>query len=258
MIDSHCHLYIKNSPGQQDQLIKEAAAEGISKIINIGIDIETSELSVDLAEKFDSIYCTVGIHPHDAKKLNEQSIEKLRQLAAHKRVVAIGEIGLDFYRNLSPKPLQYEAFEKQLELAIDLKKPVVIHTRESLIETIEVVNKYAAELVGGVFHCFPGDADDAERIFELGFSVSFGGVMTFKNSDMARVASRVPLEKIILETDAPYLTPVPFRGKQNRPAYVKYVYEKLAELRGLPTAEVEMIIDRNCIKLFKLEETFAG
>ena len=129
MIDSHCHLYIKNSPEQQEQLIKEAAADGISKIINIGIDIETSQLSLELAEKYDSLYCTVGIHPHDAKKLNEQSIEKLQQLAAHDKVVAIGEIGLDFYRNLSPKPLQYAAFEKQLELAVQLKKPILIHTR---------------------------------------------------------------------------------------------------------------------------------
>ncbi|MCH7690523.1 MAG: TatD family hydrolase [candidate division Zixibacteria bacterium] len=258
MIDSHCHLYIKNSLEQQDQLIKEAAADGISRIINIGIDIETSELSIDLAEKYNSLYCTVGIHPHDAKKLNEQSIEKLRQLAAHQKVVAIGEIGLDFYRNLSPRPLQFAAFEKQLELAIELKKPIVIHTRESLEETIEVVKKYATDLVGGVFHCFSGNADDAERVFELGFAVSFGGVMTFKNSDMAEVAAQVPLEKIILETDSPYLTPLPFRGKQNRPAYVKYVYQKLAELKNLPASEIETIIDRNCVKLFKLEETFAG
>ena len=258
MIDSHCHLYIKNSPGQQDQLIKEAAADGISKIINIGIDIETSQLSLDLAEKYDSLYCTVGIHPHDAKKLNEQSIEKLRQLAAHQKVVAIGEIGLDFYRNLSPKPLQYAAFEKQLELAIELKKTIVIHTREALEETIEVVKKYETDLVGGVFHCFPGDAADAERVIEIGFSVSFGGVMTFKNADMAEVASQVPLEKNILETDSPYLTPVPFRGKPNRPSYVKYVYQKLAELKNLPVADIETIIDRNCVKLFKLEETFAG
>ena len=258
MIDSHCHLYIKNSTEQQDQLIKEAAADGIGKIINIGIDIETSQLSLDLAEKYDSIYCTVGIHPHDAKKLNEQSIEKLRQLAVHDKVVAIGEIGLDFYRNLSPRPLQYAAFEKQLELAVELKKPIVIHTRESLEETIEVVKKYATDLVGGVFHCFPGDAADAEHVIELGFAVSFGGVITFKNSDMAEVAAQVPLENIILETDSPYLTPLPFRGKQNRPAYVKYVYQKLAELRGLPVADIESIIDRNCVKLFKLKETFAG
>ena len=258
MIDSHCHLYIKNSPEQQHLLIKEAVADGISKIINIGIDIETSKLSVDLAEKYDSLYCTVGIHPHDANKLNPHSIEKLRQLAAHKKVVAIGETGLDFYRNLSPKALQYEAFEKQLELAIEFKKPIVIHSRESLKETIEVVEKFAADLIGGVFHCFPGDADDAERVIELGFAVSFGGVITFKNAAMAEAASQVPLDKIILETDSPYLTPVPFRGKPNRPAYVKYVYEKLAELRELPAAEIEKTIDRNCIKLFKLEETFEG
>ena len=258
MIDSHCHLYIKNSPEQQHRLIKEAAADGVSKIINIGIDIETSKLSLDLAEKYDSLYATVGIHPHDAKKLNDQSIEGLRKLAAHHKVVAIGEIGLDFYRNLSPKPLQYEAFEKQLELAIELKKPIVIHTREALEETIDVVKKCAADLVGGVFHCFPGDAADAERVIELGFSVSFGGVMTFKNSTMAEVASQVPLDRIILETDSPYLTPLPFRGKQNRPAYVKYVYQKLAELKDLPIADIVSIIDRNCIKLFKLEETFAG
>jgi len=258
MIDSHCHPYIKANRKEQDDLIKEAVDNGVSAIICIGIDTATSRQSIELAERFDEVYATVGLHPHDAVKFNDSVLKELRSLAVHKKVVAIGETGLDFYRNLSPKEIQQKAFEAQLELAAELKKPVVIHTRESLEDAISTVRKFKSKLVGGVFHCFPGNAADAEKVFELGFAVSFGGVVTFKNSQMSRVAQEVSLENVILETDAPYLTPEPYRGKPNRPAYVRLVYEKLAGIRGVSFEQIEKQIDRNCQKLFGLVETFEG
>ncbi|HEX2896949.1 MAG TPA: TatD family hydrolase [candidate division Zixibacteria bacterium] len=258
MIDSHSHPYLKANRNQQDDLIKEAVDSGISAIICIGIDTGTSRQSIELAERFDEVYATVGLHPHDAAKFSDAVLKELRNLAAHKKVVAIGETGLDFYRNLSPKEIQQKAFEAQLELAAELEKPVVIHTRESLEAAIATVNKFKSKLAGGVFHCFPGTASDSERVFELGFSVSFGGVITFRNSQMSKVAQEVDLENVILETDAPYLTPEPLRGKPNRPSYVRLVYEKLAEIRGVSFEQIEKQIDRNCRKLFRLVETFEG
>ena len=258
MIDSHCHLYIDSSPQKQDELVKEAVDNGVDTIICIGIDVESSRKSVELADKYESVFATVGLHPHDAKKFSDSFLKELHSLSGHSKVVAIGECGLDYYRNLSPKDMQMKAFRAQLQLAAEIKKPVVIHTRESLEDAIATVSEYKSKLVGGVFHCFPGNAADAERVFELGFHVSFGGVITFKNSEMSKVAGVVDLDRSILETDAPYLTPEPFRGKPNRPAYVKYVYEKLAELRQSSFSEIEKTIDRNCRKLFRLVETFEG
>ncbi len=258
MIDSHCHLYIDADSRKQDELVKEAVANGVSKIICIGIDVESSRKSVEMADKFDSVYATVGLHPHDAKKYSDNLHMALQTLAGHKKVVAIGECGLDYYRNLSPKEIQKKAFRAQLELAAEFNKPVVIHTRESFEDAIAIVGEYKSKLAGGVFHCFPGTADDAARVFGMGFHISFGGVITFKNSQMSKVAGEVELDRVILETDAPYLTPEPYRGKPNRPGYVKYVYEKLAELRGSSINEIEKSIDRNCNKLFRLVETFEG
>lgn len=258
MIDSHSHPYLKANLNQQDDLIKEAVDSGVSAIICIGIDEATSRQSIELADRFDQVYATVGLHPHDAGKFRDTLINEFRNLAAHKKVVAIGETGLDFYRNLWPKEIQQKVFEAQLELAAELKKPVVIHTRESLADAIATVQKFKSRLAGGVFHCFPGNASDAERVFELGMAVSFGGVITFKNSQMSRVAQEVDLESVILETDAPYLTPEPFRGKPNRPSYVRLVYEKLANMREISFEQIEKQIDRNCQKLFRLVETFEG
>jgi len=258
MIDSHCHLYIDSSPQKQDELVKEAVDNGIDTIICIGIDAETSRQSIELADKYEAVFATVGLHPHDAKKFSDRLLNELRSLAAHSKVVAIGECGLDYYRNLSPKEMQMKAFRAQLELSIEINKPVVIHTRESLEDAITTVSNYKSKLSEGAFHCFPGNAADAGRVFDLGFHVSFGGVITFKNSEMSKVAGIVDLDGVILETDAPYLTPEPFRGKQNRPAYVKFVYEKLAAIRNCSFNEIEKTIDRNCRKLFRLVETFEG
>lgn len=254
MIDSHCHLNFIEDCGSTDQLVSEALDVGVHTIINIGADLESSQESVDLAGTFDGIYATVGVHPHDASSAGGRVIDRIRSLASRPKVVAIGEIGLDFYRDLSPRHTQRRVFETFLRLAVECKLPVVIHSREAFEDTVEIVGDYAGDLRGGVFHCFPGDADDAARVFEMGFVIAVGGVITYKNSKMAEVARQIPLDRLILETDAPYLTPVPYRGETNRPAMVQHVYRKLAELRETELTEVEKTIDRTCQKLFSLVE----
>jgi len=258
MIDSHCHIDFRDFDGIRGEVLREARDAGVHTIINIGADLETSERGVALAQQHDMIYATVGVHPHDAKTLDDETFEKIRRLAGDPRVVGIGEIGLDFYRDLSPRPSQKTAFHRQMQLAVELKLPVVIHTREAFEETVLIAGEYADLLPGGVFHCFPGDVDDAYRVIELGFVIGVGGVVTYDKSRLSRVAAAVPLDKMILETDAPYLAPAPQCGKTNQPAYVKFVRDKVAQLRGIPASEVERVTDRTCQKLFRLVETFGG
>lgn len=258
MIDSHCHLDFKQYDGRRDSVVQAARQAGVHTIINIGVDLHTSQNSINLAHRFDSMYATVGVHPHDSKTLTTEILEQFRSMAADKRVVAIGEIGLDYYRDHSPRDVQREAFRTQLELAMDLDLPVVIHTREAFDDTVAIVRPYAPALTGGVFHCFPGDANQAAEVIDLGFHISVGGTITYKNSRSAIMTAEVDLDRIVLETDAPFLTPMPFRGKTNSPAYIPYICRKLAELKGLSVEQVEEITDRNCQKLFGLVDTFGG
>lgn len=258
MIDSHCHLNYIDNAGSIADLVSEANDQGVHTIINIGADLQSSRTSVNLSNEFSSVFATVGVHPHDAKTLTAEALTSIKDLAKHNKVVAIGEIGLDYYRNLSPKDIQKKAFRQQLELAVESNLPIVIHTRDSFDDTLEIVKEYASSLKGGVFHCFPGDARQAAEVIKLGFVISVGGIITFKNATMAEMAAEVPLEYILLETDAPYLTPVPYRGKTNRPAYVRYVYEHMAKLKQVSLAEVEQTVDRTVQKLFGLVETFGG
>ena len=258
MIDSHCHLDFDHFKDIRGQVIDEAKRAGLSTIINIGIDLETSQKSIALAEEYEMVYATVGFHPHDSKKFNEENLTAIRQLCHHPKVVAIGEIGLDYYRDYSPRDIQRKVFRRQLELAVETQLPIVIHTREAFEETYQIVREYAGSLKGGVFHCFPGDYNEAKRVFDLGFIISMGGVITYKNSRMSRLAGKIPLNKVILETDAPFLTPVPHRGKVNQPGYVSFVYRKLSEIRQEPLKNIEKTVDRTCRKFFGLEETFEG
>ncbi len=256
MIDSHCHLDFDQFDGRRDEVLEAARTAGVHTVVNIGVDLASSIKSVQLAEQYDMVYASVGVHPHDARTLDDETRDRLEELIGHDKVIAVGEIGLDYYRDLSPRKVQRAAFRRQLELAVEHGLPVVIHTRKALDEAVEIMRDYAPRLAGGVFHCFEGDTDSVDGVFDLGLIISVGGVVTFKNSQMSRVAAAVPLEKMILETDAPFLTPVPFRGKTNSPAHVRYVYEKVAELKGIPVTEVERVVDRTCRKLFRLVETF--
>jgi TatD DNase family protein len=258
MIDSHCHLDFKEFDGQLDETIKAAGEKGVHTVINIGCDLESSYKSVELSVKYENVYAAVGVHPHDAKKFDHETEEELYKLLDNKKVVAIGETGLDFYRDLSPRKKQTEVFRRHLDMAVKVAMPVVIHSRQSFPETVEIIREYSDELAGGVFHCFPGTVDDAYEVIDLGFSISVGGVITYKNSKMGQVAAEIPLEYILLETDSPYLTPEPFRGKTNQPAYVKYVAQKLSELKSIPFAEVEKITDRNTRKVFRIGDIFEG
>lgn len=258
MIDSHCHLHYDFYDNNRNDIVKEARDCGVHTMITIGADVASSEQAVDLASQYDCVWATVGIHPHDASTCDDRALGRIRELAAKPRVVGIGEIGLDYYRNLSPKPVQRKAFESQLALAVELKLPIVIHTRESLDDTMEITRDYATHLAGGVFHCFPGTPDDAFKVIEMGFVISVGGVITYKNASMAVTAQHTPLDKILLETDSPYLTPVPFRGEKNRPAHVRLVAEKLAELQKRTVKDVDEITDRTCQKVFRLAEMFEG
>ncbi len=258
MIDSHCHIDFRDFDRDRDDVLREARDAGVHTIIDVGVDLETSRKAIQLASQSEMMFATVGVHPHDAKSFDETTLAEFRKLAKQPKVVAIGEIGLDFYRDMSPRPVQKTVFHQQMQLAAELKLPVVIHTREAFRETILIAAEYAGLIPGGVFHCFPGDVDEALETIEAGFHLGIGGVVTYDKSKMARVAAAVPLDKMILETDAPYLTPVPFRGKTNRPSYVRFVRDKIAELRGITPAEVEKITDRSCKKLFGLAETFGG
>jgi TatD DNase family protein len=258
MIDSHCHLDFSDFNGERDRLVADAARAGVHTIVNIGVDLTTSRKSIELAERFDSVYATIGVHPHDARTLTPQVLAELRRMADHPKVRAIGEIGLDFYRDLSPRDTQRHAFRRQLQLAIETKLPVVIHSRESLDECIAILRDVIPDLPGAVFHCFPGDVDDALEVIDIGCIISVGGVITYTKSRMARVAAEVPLDKIMLETDAPYLTPVPFRGKRNQPACIKYICDRIAELRAIDAAEVDKLTDRTARRFFGLEDTFGG
>lgn len=258
MIDSHCHLDFKDFDGDRSEVIDRAKTAGVHTLINIGIDLATSKRSIELAEQFDSVWATAGFHPHEAKFFDAEAERELIKLLTHPKVKAVGEIGLDYYRDRSPREVQRKVFARQLEIAVKQKLPVVIHTRESFDDSLAIVKDYAADLVGGTFHCFPGDARQAGQVIELGLIISVGGVLTYKNSSMARMAAEVPLDKIMLETDAPFLTPVPFRGKRNSPEHIPLVAQKLAELKNIPVAEVEKVTDRTAEKLYGLAETFGG
>lgn len=257
MIDTHCHIDFPDFDRDREEIIAQAEAFGVTHLINIGTDKESSRRSVALADKYPHIYATVGVHPHDSRTLDKKLLSEIEELAGSPKVVGIGEIGLDYYRNLSPHDIQRKAFVEQLELAIRLNLPVVIHVREAMEEALEIVERYAGQL-RGVFHCFPGTTEQAQRVAELGFYIAVNGVITYPKSKMAVVASEVDLETVLIETDCPYLTPVPYRGKRNVPGNVKLVCERLAELRDISVSEADKVTTRNAEKLFGLVETFGG
>ncbi len=231
-MDTHCHLHMDYYCEDRDEVIKRIEEEGCPFLLTVGIDIEDSRCALALAESRDYIWAAVGVHPHDASKLDGEALLELEKLAGHPKAVAVGEVGLDFYRNLSPRDAQFSAFEAQLELAVRLKKPVVIHTRDAHPETKEVLKKYGHSPV--VIHCFSGTKEDAKDYLDLGCYISFAGHTTYPKNEGLRLAARyVPLDMMLVETDAPFLTPEPLRGKRNEPVYVKYTAMKLAQMRGI-------------------------
>jgi TatD DNase family protein len=231
--------------------LDNAADAGIEYVVVIGFDVESSKQAVMMAEEHGSVLAAVGVHPHDASSMDDSSVEQLKLLAEHPKVVAIGETGLDFYRNLSPQKEQLKAFEAQLALAGELRLPVIIHDRDAHEGAAQILSARAGGLVGGVLHCFSGDSKFARSALEWGFYISVAGPVTYPNAKALReVIESVPIERIVIETDAPYLTPQPKRGKRNEPAYVRYVAEELATLKGLSVDDIDRITTLNAKQLF--------
>ena len=253
MIDTHCHLDFPDYNDDRDDVLKAARDAGITKMVNIGCDLKSSQASVDLADRYPQIYAAIGFHPHDAKSYDDQMEKQLRAMANNFKVVAIGEVGLDFYRDRSPRDVQREVFVRQMRLARELGLPLVIHIRDAYEEAIDVLIAEKAYEGNVVLHCFSGTVKDAERALDYGMYLSFGGVLTFSNSRLPELVRNVPLDQIILETDAPFLTPHPHRGTRNSPAMVALVYQKLAEVLNRDLREIEAIIDGNAQKFFEFE-----
>ncbi len=257
LIDSHVHLDdVRYQPDRTD-VFARAQEAGVEAFITIGCDLTTSRAAVDLADRHDHIYATVGVHPHEVKHIEESWYQELAELAKHPKVVGYGEIGLDFHYDHSPRDTQRQTFREQIQLAQQLQLPIVIHTREAQEDTIMILQEEHASQVGGVFHCFSGDAWLAKEALDLGFYLSFSGIITFNSASQLRdIVQTVPDDRLLIETDAPYLTPVPFRGKRNESAYVKKVAEKIAEVKLGPSPSafehIANITTANAKILFKL------
>ena len=257
MIDTHTHIDIKQFDRDRSQVIQYAFSNGVERIINVGFDLKSSQNSVKLTEEYEKIFATVGFHPHDAKDLTDESLKRIEKLTQHKKVVAIGEIGLDFYRNLSPPEDQIKAFKKQIALAKEVKLPIVVHVREAWDQALAILKEIEADAVGGVLHSFTGNSEQARIAQDMGFYLGFNGMLTYPGSKTQQVAKRLPIDSILVETDCPYLSPIPHRGKRNQPAYVRFVLEKLSELFSpLTFQDVERTTTLNACRLFKLDQKF--
>ncbi len=255
LIDTHAHLTFPEFEKDRAEVIARALEGGLEYIITIGAgeDIEGSFKAVSLAEKEARIYATAGVHPHDVEKMDGSWLEKVKKLSEHEKVVAIGEIGLDFYRNKAPRDAQTRWFREQLKIARDADLPVIIHSREANDEAMRILNEDGAPERGGLFHCFSGNAELARKVVATGFLISIPGVVTFKNSlEMQEVVAEIPLDKMVVETDCPFLAPEPHRGKRNEPLFVKHVAEKIAEIKGLSVEDVARSTTLNAKRLFGL------
>jgi len=253
-IDSHAHLDDPRFNLDRQALIRTLKDNKIDLVINVGADEKSSRTTLDLANNHENIYAVVGVHPHSAKDLEKSGLEPIIQMAKEKKVIAIGEIGLDYYYDNSPRDIQMKWFKKQLDLAIDLNLPVVIHSRDADKDTFDTI-KEAVDKGGlrGIMHCYSGSVEMAREYMKIGFYISLGGPVTFKNARVPKaVAKEIPLDRLLIETDCPYLTPEPYRGKRNEPMFVRYVANAIAELRGLSIEEIAKVTTENTKRLFDL------
>lgn len=250
MIDSHAHLHMDAFNEDRDDVVKRAQEAGLTALITIGTSVADSEMALETAMRYNFVYASAGVHPHEVKDMDASTVDSLRELARREKIVAIGEIGLDFYYLHSPKELQFHHFADQLDLAVELDLPVIIHDRDAHRETMEFL-EYRKGRLRGVLHCFSGDMEMASRCVDLGFYISIAGPVTYKKSEqLQQIAKQMPVETLLVETDAPYLAPQPWRGKRNEPAYVVETARRVAELRGVSLAELEEATEQNTRRLF--------
>jgi TatD DNase family protein len=249
LVDSHCHLDGTKFDADREQVIDRALAAGVTRLLAIGAGDGPPDLeaAVRLADRYPFVYATVGVHPHEASKVTEETYARLRDLVAHPKVVAFGEIGLDYHYDFSPRDVQRAVFDRQLAIAAGARKPIVIHTREAWEDTLAQVTALPH---GGIMHCFTGDAAQARQALDLGFHLAFGGVLTFPSAGALREAARLaPDDRILVETDCPYLAPIPYRGKRNEPAYMVETVRRLAEIRGATPERIAELTTRNFDRL---------
>ena len=255
IVDTHAHLDFSAFDDDRQTVIRRAEAAGVRWIVNPGADLESSQRAIRLAEVYAGIYAAVGVHPHDAQTVTPSTLRELRRLARHPRVVAIGEIGLDYYRDLSPRQMQREAFRQQLELAGELCLPVILHDRDAHDDVLSILDEWKTGRRDrpGLFHAFSGDIAMAQRVVEMGYYLAIGGPVTFRNAGHLReVAVAAPADRLVVETDCPYLTPHPHRGKRNEPAFVRLVVERIATLRGESIDAIARQTTQNARALFGL------
>ena len=252
-IDSHAHIQLDRFDSDRSVVIERAKNSQVSIILVVGFDISTSHLAVELADRYDHIYATVGLHPHDAKRFTPQTLREIALLAEHPKVVALGEMGLDYHRNLSPKLVQKRVFEEQLDLATQLDLPIVVHNRNAFDDILSILEN-RPQLTGGVLHCFSENTKSMDRVIDVGFHIGIGGPVTYKKSqDLKQVVKVMPADSFLIETDCPWLAPQLRRGKRNEPAYITEIATKIAELRQVTIESVGQTSSQNFRKLFSIE-----
>ncbi len=251
MVDTHAHLCMEDFNEDRERIVNDFEKDGLKCVIEVGYDLESSKKAVDFSEKHAKIYAAVGIHPHDAQNVEKGWLENLKKLSNFTKVVAIGEIGLDYYRNLSPREEQINVFESQLELAASLEFPVILHIRDAYKEAFEILKKYD---VKGVVHSFNGDEEDAKNFLKMGLFIGVGGIATYKrNSNLRQILLKVPFDRILTETDSPYLSPQPLRGRRNEPKNVRFVLEMLSVLFQKDISALERRTEQSAKSLFGCE-----
>ncbi|MGM8213063.1 TatD family hydrolase [Virgibacillus sp. W0430] len=255
LFDTHVHLNARQFKDDRDETIKRAFQAGVKYMVVVGFDHETIPIAIEIAEQYETIYAAVGWHPVDAIHYSKECLAWIEELSAHKKVVAIGEMGLDYHWDTSPKKVQQEVFREQIRLAKRLQMPIIIHNREATEDIITILQEEKAEEVGGIMHCYSDRVEYVPAFLKMNFYISLGGPVTFKNAKAPKeVAAAVPLDRLLIETDAPYLAPHPFRGKRNEPAHVQLVAEQIAHLRNMDYHELSKITTNNALSLFNIKQ----
>jgi len=252
LIDTHCHLNMADFDDDREEVIDRASAAGVGFILDIGTDIASSRKATDLSKVHPSVFAAVGVHPHEASKISAPDLQTIESLLVDSKVVALGEIGLDYHYQFSPPDVQKSLFRKQIDIGIMRGKPLIIHVREAMPDALRILSETECPQFRGVFHCFAGSAEDVPLLLEMGFYLSFTGVVTFKNFSKQDVIASVPLNRLLLETDAPYMTPVPLRGKRNEPSMLIHTVKRLSEIYGVPPETLVSQTTANAKALFGL------